>query len=183
MRLYGPWKIVGTRIVYDDPWTTVQIDDVIRPDGQPGTHGIIHVKAGTTAIALDDAQHVYLTEEFHYGVGRVTIEGVSGGNEPPEDYRATAERELQEEIGIVARRWTDLGVVDPFTSTVRSPTRLYLAEDLAFVDVNREGTETMRRVRMPLADAIAMVWDGRITHAPTCVALLKTWLLKQNPPQ
>jgi ADP-ribose pyrophosphatase len=180
MRAYGPWKIVKTRIVYDDPWTTVQIDDVIRPDGKPGTHGIIHVKAGATAIALDDAQNVFLTEEFHYGVGRVTIEGVSGGNEPPQDCRATAERELQEEIGIVARRWTDLGVVDPFTSTVRSPTQLYLAEDLTFVDANLEGTETLRRIQMPLAEAVAMVWDGRITHAPTCVALLKTWLMKQG---
>jgi ADP-ribose pyrophosphatase len=183
MRAYGPWKILQTRIVYDDPWTTVQVDDVIRPDGRPGTHGIIHVKPGATVIALDDAQIVYLTEEFHYGVGRVTIEGVSGGNEPSEDYRATAERELQEEIGIVAGRWTDLGVVDPFTSTVRSPTRLFLAEDLKFVDTDREGTETMRCIQMPLADAVAMVWDGRITHAPTCVALLKTWLLKQRLPQ
>src|SRR6516225_1380660 len=125
MRDYGPWKIVGTQNVYHDPWITVQVDDVIRPDGQSGIHSIIRIKPGVAVVALDNEQNVYLTEEFHYAVGRVTIEGVSGGSEPAEDSIATARRELREEIGIVAGRWTDLGVVDPFTSNVHSPTRLY----------------------------------------------------------
>ncbi len=180
MRDHGPWKVAHTRHVYRDPWIDVQVDDVIRPDGQPGTHSVIRIKAGATVIALDAAQNVYLTEEFHYAVGRVTIEAVSGGNDPPEDFLATAQRELREEIGIVAGRWTELGVVDPFTSNVHSPTLLYLAEELQSVDAAREGTETMRRLQVPLADAVAMVWDGRITHAPTCVAILKTWMSKNG---
>lgn len=180
MREHGPWKVTGTRHVYRDAWIDVQVDDVIRPDGQPGTHSIIWLKPGATVIALDDAQSVYLTQEFHYAVGRVTIEGVSGGNEPPEPIVETAQRELREEIGIVAGRWTELGVVDPFTANVHSPTALFLAEELRFVDAVREGTETMRRICVPLAEAIAMLWDGRITHAPTVVALLKTWMMKQG---
>ena len=76
-------------------------------------------------------------------------------------------------MGIVAGRWTELGAVDPFTANVVSPTHLYLAQDLAFVGDQREGTETMRCVRVSLAEALAMVDDGRVTHAPTCVALLK----------
>jgi len=180
MREHGPWKVTGTRHVYRDAWIDVQVDDVIRPDGQPGTHSIIWLKPGATVIALDDAQNVYLTQEFHYAVGRVTIEGVSGGNEPPEPPIETARRELREEVGIVAQRWTELGVVDPFTSNVHSPTALFLAEGLQFVDTAREGTETMRRVPVPLVEAIAMVWDGRITHAPTVVALLKTWMLRSG---
>jgi ADP-ribose pyrophosphatase len=182
MREHGPWKVLHSRQVYRDPWIDVQVDDVIRPDGHAGIHSVIRIKPGATVIALDEAQHVYLTEEFHYSVGRVTIEGVSGGTDPPEDPLATARRELREEVGIVAQRWTELGVVDPFTSNVVSPTWLYLAEELEFVEAAREGTETMHRVKVPLAEAIAMVWDSRITHAPTCVALLKTWILKSGLP-
>ena len=178
MQERGPWRVVQSRHVYRDPWIDVQVDDVIRPDRRPGTHSIIHIKPGVTVIALDAAQQVVLTEEFHYAVGRVTIEGVSGGKEPAEEFLAAAQRELREEIGIVAARWTELGVVDPFTSNVLSPTWLYLAEELQFVEPQREGTETMHRRPMPLAEAVAMVWDGRITHAPTCVALLKTWRLR-----
>ncbi len=176
MHDYGPWKVVRSRAVYADPWLDLKVDDVIRPDGRPGTYSVVRVNPGVTVIALDDTRHVHLTEEFHYAVGRVTIEGVSGGCEPSEDAAATARRELREEIGIVAGRWTDLGIVDPFTSNVLSPTRMYLAQELQFVETEREGTETMRRVAVPLAEAVAMVLDGRITHSATCVALLKVAL-------
>ena len=64
------------------------------------------------------------------GIGRDSIEGVSGGIEPGETARGTAERELEEELGLRAERWTELGTVDPFTTIVVSPTRLYLAEGL-----------------------------------------------------
>jgi ADP-ribose pyrophosphatase len=175
----GPWKIVQSRDIYRDPWITVQVDDVIRPDGKPGIHSIIHLKAGACVLALDAGRNVYLTEEFHYGVGRVTLEGVSGGSEINEPPQRTAERELREELGIIAAKWTDLGVVDPFTANVVSPTRLFLAEELTFVETAHEGTELIRRVRMPLDEAIQMVWDGRITHSPTCVLLLKTLLLSR----
>src|SRR4051812_2768748 len=128
MQQHGPWQIVQSQEIYRDPWISVRVDDVIRPDGKPGIHSVIHVKAGVTVLAVDAERHAYLAEEFHYGVGRVTLEGVSGGNDPPETFLDTARRELREELGIVAERWTELGAVDPFTSNVVSPTRLYLAE-------------------------------------------------------
>jgi ADP-ribose pyrophosphatase len=114
-----------------------------------------------------------LTEEFHYGVGRSTIEAVSGGIEPGEDALQTAQRELREELGIAARDWLDLGVVDPFTASAASPTRLLLARHLRLGEQNLEGTELIRRVQMPFAEAVQMVMDSRITHGPTCVLILK----------
>lgn len=174
----GPWKIVRSNDVYRDPWIAVQVDDVIRPDGNPGIHSIIHLKPGVCVVARDADGWVHLTEEFHYAVGRVTMEGVSGGIEPGEEPLTTARRELREELGIVAETWTDLGVVDPFTANVVSPTRLYLAEQIVFVETAHEGTELIRRVQAPLREAVEMVWNGTITHGPTCIALLKTALLR-----
>src|ERR1019366_7029680 len=117
----GPWKIVQSRQIYRDPWIALQVDDVIRPDGKPGIHSIIHLKPGVCVLAKDAERRIYLTEEFHYAVGRVTLEGVSGGCEIGEEPLTTAQRELREELGIVAARWTDLGIVDPFTANVGSP--------------------------------------------------------------
>jgi ADP-ribose pyrophosphatase len=169
----GPWKVKQSHDIYSDPWIRVQIDDVVRPDGNEGIHSIIHLKPGVCVVALDAKRNVYLTEEFHYAVGRVTLEGVSGGIEPGETPLTTARRELQEELGIVATQWTDLGVIDPFTANVVSPTRLFLAQDLTFAEVAHEGTETIKRVCVSLTEAMRWLTEGRITHGPTCVLLLK----------
>ncbi len=176
MKQHGPWKIRGTQNVYTDPWIDVRRDDVIRPDGADGTHCVVEMKPGVSVLPLDDEGFVYLTEEFHYGVGRTTIETVSGGIEPGEDARGTAERELQEELGIRAGRWTDLGTVDPFTSIVVSPTGLFLARDLTFVDTAPEGTEQIRLVKVGLGEAVEWVVSSKITHGPSCVLILKARL-------
>lgn len=180
MRPHGPWTVVASRVVYSDPWIDVRKDDVIRPDGKPGTYSVVAVRRGVTVLALDDEGVLHLTEEFHYGVGRVTLEGVSGGMEAGEEPLQTARRELAEELGIHARNWTDLGTVDPFTSSVDSPTRMFLARSLSHGPSNPEGTELIRCVKVPLAEAVAMVLDSRITHAPTCVAILKTNYLNEG---
>jgi ADP-ribose pyrophosphatase len=169
----GPWKIKQSRDVYADPWIRVQVDDVVRPDGQPGIHSIIHIKPGICVLAIDAEGNVHLTEEFHYAVGRVTLEAVSGGIEPGEKPIDAAQRELGEELGIVAARWTDLGAIDPFTANVVSPTTLFLAEQLTFADMANEGTETIARVKAQLAEAMGWLAEGKITHAPTCVLLLR----------
>lgn len=171
---HGPWQIIRRQTVYQDPWMHVQRDDVIRPDGQLGTYSVVHIKAGVCVLALDDHGQVYLTEEFHYGVGRSTMEGVSGGIEPGEDALHAAQRELREELGIEARDWLALGMVDPFTASAASPTQLLLARDLEIGEPNLEGTELIRRVQMPLSEAVQMVMDSQITHGPSCVLILKT---------
>ena len=161
------------REVYRDPWIEVDRDEVIRPDGGQGSHCVVRLKPGVTVLALDDDGMVHLTEEFHYGIGRTTIEAVSGGIEPSESVESTARRELVEELGIVAGMWTDLGICDPFTSVVVSPTRLFLARSLSFGVARPDGTELIRHCTATLTDAVQMVLDSRITHAPTCLTILK----------
>ena len=177
MKQHGPWKILGSEVVYRDPWIEVQRDRVIRPDERQGTHCIVRLLSGVSVLALDEQGMVYLTDEFHYGVGRNSLEAVSGGIDTGETALAAARRELREELGICAEQWLNLGSVDPFTTVVVSPTALFLARHLAFGTTQPEGTEQIRCVKVPLATALGWVFDGRITHAPTCVLLLKTQLL------
>lgn len=168
---YGPWTIKATQTVYEDPFVEVQVDQVVRPDSCDGQHVVVWMKPGVCVLPLDDEKNIYLTREFHYGIGRQSLEGVSGGIEPGEDPRITAERELAEELGLAATNWERLGAVDPFTTIVVSPTQLFLATGLSKVPSSPEGTEQIESVKMPLSRAISMVVDGTITHAPTCVLL------------
>lgn len=171
MREHGPWKIKKTNDIYQDSFIHVWKDDVIRPDGIDGQHVVVTMKAGVCVLAVDDQNNLHLTNEFHYGVGRYSIEAVSGGIEPGEDADVTAVRELQEELGLKADRWQFLSTVDPFTTIMVSPTRLYFAQELTEVESEQEGTETIEKVILPLEEAWQKVIAGEITHAPTCVLI------------
>ena len=180
MRDHGPWKIVKSEQMYSDPWIKLFRDQVQRPDGKPGTYATVHLKAGVCVVAMDNEGNLHLTKEFHYAVGRTTIEGVSGGIEEDESPSVAATRELAEELGISANRWTKLGTIDPFTAAVLSPVEIFLAEDLSFNQTNPEGTELIEHVIMPFDEAVQAVLNGVITHAPTCIAILRLALQKQQ---
>ncbi len=170
---FGPWTIVQRNEVYRDAWMTVQMDNVLRPDGVPGTYSTVRIKPGVCVIPVAEDGTCYLTKEFHYAVGRETIEGISGGIEEGETPEIAAARELEEEVGIIAGRLHPLGVVDPLTAAVASPTKMFLASELRFTKTNMESTERIERVEMPFSEALRMVLENEITHAPSCVAILK----------
>ncbi len=170
---HGPWKIVSSQEVYRDPWLAVQRDEVLRPDGSPGSYATVQIKRGVSVLAMDDKSQVYLTSEFHYAVGRVTLEVVSGGVDGNESVLDAARRELAEELGIMADEFIDLGFVDPFTASIFSPTQLFLARGLTFGERTPDCTEVITCVQMSLKDAIDAVMRSEITHAPSCAVILK----------
>jgi ADP-ribose pyrophosphatase len=171
MREHGPWKIRSTREAYRDPWLSVTVDDVIHPDGKPGSYSVVDIGPSVCVIAVDDQGTVHLTEQFGYAVGRPSIEGACGKIESGEDPEAAADRVLRHELGIEADDWIPLGTIDPFPSQVRAPVHLFLAERLT---IGNPKEEHGRPVPMSLAEAAQAVSEGRITHAPTCVAILQT---------
>ena len=173
MNSHGPWKIKTSDNVYVDAFISVRLDQVIRPDGNDGQHVVVHLKPGVCVLAVDENDCCHLTKEFHYGIGRDSIEGVSGGIENGDDPLSTAKRELQEEIGLHADIWEEQGSVDPFTTVVVSPTRLYIARGLSETARAPEGTEVIEKIVLPMEAALAQVMSGEITHAPTCVLILK----------
>ncbi len=177
---HGPWGIVQRNEIYEDPWMNVRMDNVIRPDGLPGTYSTVRIKPGVCVIPIDANGIVYLTKEFHYAVGRDTIEGISGGIESGEDASLAAARELQEEVGIIADRIHSLGIVDPLTAALNSPTALFMATELRFVPPSPEATEHIERIELPWTEAVRMVLDSEITHGPTCVAILKIRVLMRS---
>ena len=171
---YGPWVINSTETVYRDPFVEVQVDQVVRPDKQNGQHVVVFIKPGVCVLPIDEEKNVYLTNEFHYAIGRESVEAVSGGIESNRDTSPleTAQRELAEELGLAAENWDHLTTLDPFTTPMASPTELYIATGLSNVPRAPEGTELIEMVKIPLSLAKQRVISGEITHAPTCVLLL-----------
>lgn len=176
----GLWQITHSSEKYQNPWIKVTEDQVIRPDGKPGIYGTIHIKKGVNILPLDDQGFVYLTEEYRYALERESVEVANGGIDEDEQPLPAAQRELQEELGIQAEEWTYLGAIDQFTSLVFSPVHLFLARKLSFTSKSPEGTEQIKEIKIPFEEAVKMVMDGKITHAPSCVLILKVKELLQK---
>ncbi len=173
MQQHGPWKIKKRVVKYKNPWIEVHEDEVMRPDGKPGIFGSITMKPGISVLALDEQGFVYLTKEFYYAIGKEGFGTVSGGIDKGESPLTAAKRELREEIGAKARQWISLGMVDPFTMSVNSPAYIFLAKGLTFMKTQHEGTEKIETVKVRLDEAVTMVMQSKITHAQSCVLILK----------
>jgi ADP-ribose pyrophosphatase len=122
---------------------------------------------------VDEEGGVYLTRQFRYGIGRESVEAASGGlgeGEPPLE---AAKRELKEELGIQAGEWVALGAVDVDPAKMDSRTHLFLAKGLTFSRTEREPTEDISTVKISLREAADQVMAGEITHASSCVLILK----------
>lgn len=171
--LNNPFQLVESREVYRNPWVRVREDRVTRPDGSPGVFGIVEVKPGATVLAIDEEERVVLVREHKYGLGRESIELISGGIEPGETPLEAARRELREETGIEASDWNDLGHIDPFTTFLHCPNYLFVATGLTAGESAPELGEHLEVIRVPVSRAIQMAIQGEITHGASSVLLLK----------
>jgi ADP-ribose pyrophosphatase len=152
---------------------SLRVDSVILPKGTPDTFEYVEIKNGASTLAMEENGDVWLVREWKYAIDRPSLEVVSGGIEPGEEPLAAAKRELREEAGLAAERWTPMGFVDPFTTMLRCPNHLFLAQGLTQVEHDPEEAEIIERVRMPIAEAVEMVMRSEITHGSSCVAILK----------
>lgn len=151
----------------------VREDKVIRPDGKEGICGIVEMLIGVCILPIDDDGYVYLIDLFRYALKKNNIEVVGGSIKKGEEILETAKRELKEEAGIIADEFIFLGTIYPLTTIIKSSSALYLARKLRFVKATPEGTEQIRVLKVKLGEALKMVMDDKIKHAPSCVLILK----------
>jgi ADP-ribose pyrophosphatase len=169
----GEWTVLHSAVHYRNPWITVREDRVIQPDGEEGGFGVGEMTPGVSVLPIDDDGTVYLVRVYRYTIDRHSLEALAGGIENGEDPQEAARRELREEAGIDATELIDLGMVDQLTEVVISPDRLFLARGLSFNTPDREETEQIERVPVPLQQAVEWAYDGTVSHAASAVLILK----------
>jgi 8-oxo-dGTP pyrophosphatase MutT (NUDIX family) len=167
----NPWRTLGSRRVYENPWISVREDSVIRPDGEPGIYGVVHYKNTAVGVLPAEDDHVYLVGQYRYPLERYSWEIPEGGCPQDEEPLEAARRELREETGFEAGNWRRLGEAFLSNSVADEYAVWFLATDLVAGEPQNEGTEVIGVRRVPLREAVAMTMDGRITDALSILAL------------
>lgn len=174
MSAANPWKLLRRRAVYDNPWIRVDEDEVRNPAGSLSLYGRIHFKnQAIGVIPLDEHGNTWLVGQYRYVPDAYFWEIPMGGSPCGEDILETAKRELKEETGLRANRWTLFMRLHPSNSVTDEEGFVFLAEDLAEGETEFEDTEDITVRKVPLREAVQMVMDGEITDAISAAALLK----------
>jgi len=169
----GPYRVLSSEPRYRNRWMALREDRVIRPGGSEGLFGVVEMVAGSSVLALDGEDSVYLVREYKYALGRDSLEAISGGIDEGETPLAAAQRELREEAGLLAAEWQELAAIDPLTTAIRCRNHLFLARGLSQTSAKLDEGEELSIVKLPFDAALQMVLAGEISHAASCILVLR----------
>lgn len=171
---HNPWQVLSTEVKYQNPWIRVREDQVINPSGGRGIYGVVSMKNKAIGIIPIDAEgNTWLVGQYRYALNEYSWEIPMGGGPIELDVLESAQRELREETGFSAQRWTNIGRLHTSNSVTDEEGFVFLAEDLVPGEVEPEETEDLRLWKLPFAEAVQMVLDNRITDAISVAGLLK----------
>jgi 8-oxo-dGTP pyrophosphatase MutT (NUDIX family) len=174
----NPWQVTSEQTVYDNPWINVTEYQVINPSGNPGIYGKVHFKnIAIGVLPLDEELNTYLVGQFRFALGQYSWEMPEGGGPIGTDPLESAKRELLEETGLKAEKWTEIQRLHLSNSVSDELSILYLARNLKQFEAEPEDTEQLIIHKLPFAEVYQMVCDDTITDAMTVAAILRVQLL------
>jgi ADP-ribose diphosphatase len=157
--------------VYAGGFLHVHRDIVRLPDGTRTAREYIRHPGAVGIVALPGDGQVLLVRQHRYPHRRDFLEIPAGKLEPNEPALETGKRELLEETGYVAAQWKLLGIIHNAIAYSDEAIELWLARDLTQRGQALDHGEFLEVMTVPLAEAVAMTRDGRVTDVKTIVGL------------
>lgn len=176
---HNPWTLLNAKEVYANPWISVEHHEVLNPSGKPGIYGKVHFRNVAIGIIPVDAEgNTWLVGQWRYPLNQYSWEIPEGGGPLEVDILDSAKRELEEECGLHAEKWTELQRLHLSNSVSDESGILFLAQDLKEGIAAPEETEQLLVRKVPLSVAFQMVEDGVITDSLSVAGLQKLQLLQ-----
>lgn len=166
-------RTIETRRMFDG--IILHIDHLTNalPNGMRADREVARHVGASAVVPVDDVGNVWLVRQFRAPIDDVLLEIPAGKlDRKDEDRLLAAKRELREETGLTAARWTHLmdflstpGFSDELIS-------LYLAQGLSAGECHPDADEFLNVVRMPLDALVDMIHRGQVRDGKTVCGVL-----------
>lgn len=169
------YRTVASREIFDGRVVRLRVDTLTMPGGGTADREICGHDDAVAVIALDSEDRITLVRQYRHAVGERLLELPAGlcdvvGEEPLE----TGRRELVEETGLEADSWQPVISIVPSPGFCTERVHVFLATGLREVarpEAEHEEAD-MSVERMPFADAVEAVLDGRIVNGIAVAGIL-----------
>ncbi|GAA3951369.1 NUDIX hydrolase [Allohahella marinimesophila] len=185
------WTRRSQAVVYDNPWIRVEHHEVTAPTGVDTIYGLVHMhNTAVGIIPLDEDNHIWLVGQLRYPLDAWSWEVPMGGvktagleqtaDEQQRRLLDGAARELTEETGLSAERYTELVRLHTSNCVTDEVGVVYLAEGLTHAAPTPDPTEQLTVKRLPFVEAWTMAMNGSMSDALSVAAILKLGILRPH---
>ncbi len=170
-------RVLSSKPVYKGRVFSVFSDEVIEPTGVRNTREVIRHSGSVVILAVDESKdhedpEIIFERQYRHAAGQFLLELPAGRREPNEPPLAAAKREMIEETGYRARRWTLLTKYFASPGFLGEWMQIYLARDIREGASQPEDDEQIEVIRMPLSKALELAHNNKIHDGKTLIGLM-----------
>ena len=169
---------IGTEDIFAGKILDVKRDQVRLPNGHTGMREIIRHVGAVCVVPVTEDGKVVVERQYRYPIDRVITEIPAGKLDSREEDRlSAAQRELWEETGITADRWTDMGLYYGAPAYSDEKITMFLAQGLHRGEQHLDEDEFLNVFFVPIEELVEEILRGEITDGKTQIAVLKAAML------
>ena len=150
--------------IYGGIFLNMKRDRVSLPDGQEAVREYLTHPGAVAILAILDDGRILLERQYRYPIAKVCMEIPAGKLDPNEDPLVCAQRELEEETGYSASRWSYIRRIHPVISYSTEFIDIYLAEGLQAGKSRLDEEEFLDVFAAPLDEILAWVEQGCLLY-------------------
>lgn len=170
-------ELISSKLAYHGPLFDVYTDHVREPGGIVSRRDVIRHSGSVVVLAVDATRNqrnpmVVVERQYRHAAGQYMWELPAGRREPEESILSGAKRELLEETGYRAKRWSKLAFFYVSPGFLGEWMQVLLAEGLSLGTAQPEDDEYIEHKQIPLSQAIEWVMTGKIIDAKSIIGLL-----------